>query len=277
MLNLYARGKADAADPEYVDKHQNHLGGHGTHVCGSVLGDGLSPILGGKIQGTAPQAKLVMQALADANGDLQTGPDLKVIFAQPYDNDGARIHTNSWGIEFRGTQRQYTTNNDHSAEDIDTFVWNHKDMTLRFSAGNDGQDPGAKGIVDGRQIGSGAIAKNCITVAASESLRPNDTQTYAVFDNRSHKKFPANPIKDDLIANNIEGMADFSSRGPSFDGRIKPDITAPGTDILSTRARGLSNLIDSAQGDSNWAFMSGTSNGNTAGGRLRRRASRDAR
>ena len=112
VLNLYARGKADAADPEYVDKHQNHLGGHGTHVCGSVLWDGLSPILGGKIQGTAPQAKLVMQALADANGDLQTGPDLKVIFAQPYDNDGARIHTNSWGIEFRGTQRQYTTNND---------------------------------------------------------------------------------------------------------------------------------------------------------------------
>lgn len=32
-------------------------------------------------------------------------------------------------------------------------------------------------------------------------------------------------------------MVAFSSRGPISDGRIKPDVVAPGTFILSTRSR----------------------------------------
>jgi len=34
-------------------------------------------------------------------------------------------------------------------------------------------------------------------------------------------------------------MASFSSRGPTHDGRMKPDICAPGKDIISTRATGI--------------------------------------
>jgi len=33
-------------------------------------------------------------------------------------------------------------------------------------------------------------------------------------------------------------MAEFSSRGPSYDGRIKPEIVAPGQNIVSSRALG---------------------------------------
>src|SRR5215470_3683883 len=46
-------GKAD--DPD----------SHGTHVCGSVLGNGNSPSMGGLIQGTAPKARLIVQSLLD--------------------------------------------------------------------------------------------------------------------------------------------------------------------------------------------------------------------
>jgi hypothetical protein len=45
--------------------------------------------------------------------------------------------------------------------------------------------------------------------------------------------YPANPIYSDSSANNAQQMAAFSSRGPTDDNRIKPDVVAPGTWILS--------------------------------------------
>ncbi|KUO72529.1 MAG: hypothetical protein APF77_23885 [Clostridia bacterium BRH_c25] len=48
--------------------------------------------------------------------------------------------------------------------------------------------------------------------------------------------FGAEPIKSDPVSDNPEGMAAFSSRGPTLDGRIKPDVVAPGTNILSVRS-----------------------------------------
>ncbi len=48
--------------------------------------------------------------------------------------------------------------------------------------------------------------------------------------------FPIDPLFSDQLGNNQpEGMAAFSSRGPTSDGRLKPDVVAPGTWILSTR------------------------------------------
>lgn len=37
-----------------------------------------------------------------------------------------------------------------------------------------------------------------------------------------------------------DGMANFSSRGPTADGRVKPDVVAPGTNIVAARATGTS-------------------------------------
>jgi serine protease AprX len=89
VLKLVALGRPNKADdPE----------GHGTHVCGSVLGDGNSPTMGGAIQGTAPKAKLVVQSLLDQSGGLSGIPaDLHDLFKPPYDNDKVRVQTNSWG------------------------------------------------------------------------------------------------------------------------------------------------------------------------------------
>jgi hypothetical protein len=62
-------------------------------------------------------------------------------------------------------------------------------------------------------------------------------------------KYPALPIRDDRVADNTEGMAAFSSRGPTQDGRIKPDVVAPGTSILSALSR-------NAIGSSDWGTSS---------------------
>jgi len=106
-----------------------------------------------------------------------------------------------------------------------------------FAAGNDGIDGDSNGVIDNGSIAGEASAKNCISVGASESVRPKvhaSTPTYGSF---KPSAFPVNPIHDDSFADNSDGMAAFSSRGRTKEGRIKPDVVAPGTSILSARSR----------------------------------------
>jgi hypothetical protein len=60
VKKLYGLGRPGISD----DPH-----GHGTHVAGSVLGDGVSATEG-NIRGTAPKARLVLQSILDAQGRL---------------------------------------------------------------------------------------------------------------------------------------------------------------------------------------------------------------
>jgi len=243
---LYALGRpspGDASDPH----------GHGTHVAGSVLGDGNSSTMGGAIQGTAPRARLVLQSTLDSSGRLSGLPaDLHDLFLPPYRSDEARVHTNSWGATEPGLPY------DQSAREIDDVVWNNQDLVICFAAGNDGSDEDRDGRVDPSSIGSQSAAKNCITVGASESNRDNTKFTYG---QAWPENFPADPIKNDRISNDADGMVAFSSRGPTKEGRLKPDVVAPGTSILSTLSRSVATPSDEygVSTDSLFFFDSGTS------------------
>ena len=219
VKKLYALGRPGRKDdPD----------GHGTHVAGSVLGDGVSSTEGA-IRGTAPKAKLVLQSVLDADDGLGGLPDdLHDLFNTPYTKDKARIHTNSWGSV--GNFGVY----DQQADELDDFVYEHRDMLICFAAGNEGVDKNANGQIDVNSVTPPGTAKNCLTVGACENNRPNKTLTYG---QGWPNDFPANPIKTDRVANNPDGLVAFSSRGPINDGRIKPDVVAPGTFILSTRSR----------------------------------------
>jgi len=241
LYDLGRPGRAD--DPD----------GHGTHVCGSVAGDGTSASMGGVIQGTAPKATLVVQSLLDSSGGLGGIPtDLTDLFEPPYLNDNARVHTNSWGATTPGLRY------DTSAREIDDFVWNNQDMVICFAAGNDGTDGDGDGLIDPAEVGSESAAKNCITVGASESDRPDIDSTYG--DLRADR-FPKAPIHDDLMATHPEGMAAFSSRGPTQERRFKPDVVAPGTSILSTHSRKApsASTFFGSSSDPDYFFESGTS------------------
>ena len=226
--------------------------GHGTHTAVSVLGAG---DVGGEGQGTAPAAGLLMQTVEDyldfkrrcasiyADGYYLTGIplDLRVLYQDAYDA-GARIHSNSWGSAVAG---DYTTD----SANTDDFVWDHPDMLITYSAGNEGidsdPDGDGDGVVDHDSIGSPATAKNVLTVGASENDRNGDYGCYAdtgcnggentitTYKESWPTDFPEDPIANDFIAGNAEQMAAFSSRGPTDDGRIKPDVVAPGTWVLS--------------------------------------------
>src|SRR6185295_13802368 len=77
-----------------------------------------------------------------------------------------------------------------------------------FAAGNDGPT--------GSTVHPPGTAKNIITVGASENWRPTGTDGCG-FGNTA--------------ADNALDVSSFSSRGPTSDGRKKPDLLAPGSHI----------------------------------------------
>jgi subtilisin family serine protease len=222
ISGVVALGRMDDA----TDPH-----GHGTHVAGSVLGDGNAS--GGQIRGAAPKAKLFFQSLLDAQQRLGGLPvHLGELFQQAYDA-GARIHNNSWGS---ATPSVYTLN----AEDVDEFVAAHPDMLIVIAAGNEGQAArrmhSPPGFPDWLSIGSPATCKNALTVGASRSSRTNGGISALKWSVAFPSAFPDPPIGDETVSGNPDCLAAFSSRGPCDDRRIKPDLVAPGTDIASTKS-----------------------------------------
>lgn len=194
------------------------LSGHGTHIAGSILGTGAAS--DGKYRGMAPDARLVMQAVETEDGGLET--DVPTLLGQAYE-DGARIHSDSWGADDEGA---YSI----TSYLFDKFLWEHPDMTAVVAAGNVG-DTGYQ------SIGSPATAKNVIAVGASESDR---------------RRFGSQADDPDEVWR-------YSSRGLTEDGRIKPDIVAPGTSILSARsALAPGKNFDRIEND-RYAYMTGTS------------------
>jgi hypothetical protein len=61
------------------------------------------------------------------------------------------------------------------------------------------------------------------------------------------------------MSDNINGLAAFSSRGPTLDGRIKPDVVAPGTRVISDRSALGQSAVYWATYDTHYAYAGGTS------------------
>lgn len=234
----------------------NDTHGHGTHVAGSVLGSGAAS--GGQYRGAAPKAQLYFQALLAPDGSLAGLPlDLGDLFEEAY-LQGARIHNNSWGS---ATESRYTM----SSSEVDEFVARRRDMLVVFSAGNEGSAANplnaAAGFVDWLSIGSPASSKNALTVGASRSDRTKGGYAKQLYSVAWPDAFPHPPIANDTVSGNPECIAAFSSRGPCDDRRIKPDLVAPGTDIISARASlaPLPHFWGAVPSQPKYGFMGGTS------------------
>ncbi len=208
--------------------------GHGTHVAGLAVGDSQSNEAAGSITGAAPGAELVVQSVYHRSDPLLGIPtDLHDLFSDVYTDHKVRIHSNSWVERKRGGFYSF-----HSRE-IDDFVHRNRDLVVVCAAGNEGRPDSTTGTLQDRTIRPPGTAKNCISVGASENLRPAKDQAW-----KDQDVFPGRFDQDPMIS--LDGWADdasevapFSGRGPTDHGRIKPDLVAPGTVVLGPRSRSL--------------------------------------
>jgi subtilisin-like proprotein convertase family protein len=152
--------------------------------------------------------------------DYFTNPNFTNLVSDAYQS-GARISVNSWGFYY--SNGAYDAN----AQAYDALVRaaqpagstnGNQQMVIVFAAGN---------IVPYSQIvESPGSAKNVITVGASESVR---SLSPANLGNDPSGNDGCNT--PDSQANNANDVAAYSDLGPCSDGRMKPDLVAPGTHV----------------------------------------------
>ncbi|MEP7271792.1 MAG: S8 family serine peptidase [Acidobacteriota bacterium] len=142
-------------------------------------------------------------------------PDARIVFQDVGHPSGqlsgvdnisqALIHQQAYSSGVRVHNNSYgpspPVSYDEDAADIDDAMWRLRDYSIFYSAGNDG--------AAALQVTN--AAKNNVLVAATSS--------------------PTN-------GGSVENVASYSSHGPTSDGRIKPDIAAPGTVRAATEDSG---------------------------------------
>ncbi len=183
---------------------------HGTHCAGIAAGNtylGTGDTVYSNYyssQGAAPGSDIFVTKIFGNDGWMPSDMGFYDIIQVPKQMAGAYVHTNSYGTgmgAYRGSDEAY----DVAARDADGDSPGNHPMIITKSAGNEGSGRG-----DGNRITSPGNAKNIITVGAVQNY-PSGTP---------------------------DRMADFSSRGWTFDNRVKPDVVAPGQYIYSTMPDG---------------------------------------
>ena len=239
--------------------------GHGTHVAGSALGGGRPGMTPG-LAGMAPGARLVVQAVS-SGGDTLDCLDADTGFLAKAYTAGARIQNASWGQStgsgFSDQSGGYTA----FEQIVDGFLWNHKQHLLVAVAGNGGIDLNLPaGVIDPDSIDSPGTAKNVLTVGASENNRPPTSTICGSFGGSSNQEnqcygalYDAAPLTGDFVSDHPDGLAAFSSRGPADDGRIKPEIVAPGTNIVSAASHATGVFYSFGRYNADYAYDNGTS------------------
>ncbi len=119
----------------------------------------------------------------------------------------AAITSNSLGAPTAGAYDSVSQAYDALTRDASAATAGSQQMLHVFSSGDSGSGS--------QTVGSPGTAKNVLTVGATEGVRDNGVTDGCQIS----------------AAANADNAASFSSRGPTADGRAKPDITAPGTHI----------------------------------------------
>ena len=216
-----------------LDTDPRDCTGHGTNVASIGAGyndrtDGPNRDAGGYRYGlgVAPLARIgvskVFQSCSAYDGpdagaapdhafSLAPGTTFSDVAAAAYAG-GARVSNNSWGSASLGSYTSSAAQYDELVRDAAPTGGNQP-MVEIFSAGNDGEE--GYGSVE-----TPGTAKNVITVGASESVRASGLDGC---------------LTPDTGADAADDVIDFSSRGPTDDGRLKPDLVAPGTHVTGAR------------------------------------------
>ncbi|MEM9374750.1 MAG: S8 family serine peptidase [Pseudomonadota bacterium] len=134
--------------------------GHGTHTAGTVAGNGA----GLNNPGVAMNARISHADTSQIDFSSDSGSFIDELNTQR--DDGASIHTNSWGVD--GLAIPYT----YLSDDVDTFSWNNPFNLVVLAAANN-RDTNGDGVGDTPGLPSPPdSSKNGLAVGATQSA-PN--------------------------------------------------------------------------------------------------------
>ncbi|HUQ48185.1 MAG TPA: S8 family peptidase [Gemmatimonadaceae bacterium] len=234
------RGGLQPLDPESVNDARaiTDRYGHGAHVAGIIAGQHTTRDKDGRERlmcGMAPEAKLVIYKVLDDNG---SGEDSWIIKAidHIYDTNerAGKVVIHGVNLSLGGEFDVETFNCGHTplCEEL-RRLW-HQGVVVVLAAGNEG------------------FAK--LNTSDGENIQAN--MGMSIGD-------PGN-LDDAIVVGSVHkenphtyGTSFFSSRGPTADGRMKPDCVAPGERIFSVRND--AQIKPRARFEQLYTEMSGTS------------------
>ncbi|TQV64834.1 MAG: S8 family serine peptidase [Halothiobacillaceae bacterium] len=173
--------------------------GHGTHVASIVAGDGVGGPDAATFHGVAPGAAIYAAKVLDAQG---SGTESQVIAGIEWCAGQGGVHVLSMSLG----SGQGSDGQDALSQAVNAAVIAHGKVAAA-AAGNEGDAV--------QTVGSPGAAAQAITVAAAAEWSA--------------------PVGSTRHSDGIY-LAPFSSRGPTLDGRQKPDITAPGVSVMAAKA-----------------------------------------
>jgi len=232
-------------------------GYHGTFCLSQIAGSGANS--GGQFAGIAPKSRYIVE-----RGYGWLNPGLQDSYKY-----GSRIHSNSWGVPANfgtyGSDAQY----------LDSFVYSQTDQVVTMSAGNEGfwgqrpRTPGtAKNCITIGAAGNNkpwrainSVVGNTLNTGATQPTNPPGIANFAFNDwvcitgatpaqtefrrlsgvtattltfTGAPLTFP-HPAGSRVFKNSALQVTGFSSRGPTSDNRLKPDVVGPGVNIAGVQ------------------------------------------
>lgn len=191
--------------------------GHGTHVAGIISGQAADRQGGTKRRerGVAPRTRLVVYKVLDDRGQGEDAWIIKALdhIAEQNENvtDGLAIHGVNLSLGGPFDNTVYGCGFSPICAEL-RRLW-RAGVLVVVASGNEGQlkvqtRDGDMDLNTAMSIGDPANLEDCIAVGSVNADRPH-----------------------------LYGVSSFSSRGPTADGRCKPDVVAPGERISSCNAR----------------------------------------
>jgi hypothetical protein len=226
---------------------------HSTHVAGIVMSKGLNPLSKGmayNVKGILDydwNSDLSEMSAAAANGLLISNHSYGTVTGWNYNSDSARWEFNG---RFNEKEDYRFGLYDYDAQVQDSIAYNAPNYLIVFAAGNNRTSVGpAVGQTYWRRNESGRMIN---AGARPADISSNDSYGSISTDKNAKNVLTVGAVygipsyyskKEDVVISN------FSSWGPTDDGRIKPDITAQGVSVYAPIATN----------DSSYGYLNGTS------------------
>lgn len=256
-LSLFDIGSAFAAHGEFGGRVIAHDSGkaeapvalHPTHTSGTIASAGFNPAA----RGMAPRSRIHQYNVGN-----QWDTDKRTHFSALL---GISADSNSWGYAHGWINdetktptwvwygNQYYGSYEFESDALDQLVID-KEVLIVYSSGNDGVDSGPPAAPFAHLHDFGTVPEDKTVYCFSANGSGTDCPTPQCGSCEMAAHVPNGPFltagplaaAKNVIAvgavDSTRAIAGFSSRGPTLDGRVKPDLVAKGVGVYSTSDSG---------------------------------------